>query len=259
MKSLKDKVILITGASSGIGLAAARLFHSDGAKLVLAARNRSRLEPVAEELSGSVAVQTDVTQAESAAGLARTALDRFGRIDVLVNSAGILLYKKASECTDEENRALLETNYFGAVRCVNAVLPAMRRQRAGHIVNLSSVAGCMGLPRLAYYGASKFALRGYSHALRQELREEGIGVSVVCPGTVDTPMAGEILEEAARNGRRIFPVPAGAVAETIRSSILNNRAETVLPLPVRVLSWIHFFAPWAAEAIAERFRSGGRR
>ena len=257
MKSFSDKVAIVTGASSGIGLATARLLHREGAKVVLAARNAGKLEAAARELPGSLAVPTDVTRDESVAALAARTLERFGRIDLLVNDAGILFYKKMSDSSAEENRAMMETNYFGAVRCTDAVLPAMRRQGGGNIVNVASIAGLIGFPRLGYYGASKFALVGYSHALRQELKKENIRVSVVCPGTVETPMTRQIMDEAVGRGRRVVTVPTEAVARAIMRAARRDLAEVVLPFPVRFLRGLHFFAPSFAEWLAGRFRAGG--
>jgi NADP-dependent 3-hydroxy acid dehydrogenase YdfG len=147
----KDKVVIITGASGGIGLETARLLLKAGAHVVLASRNKEKLDSLASEMTGVLAVPTDVTQDSSVDNMVAQTLQKYGRIDILVNNAGILYYKPMADTTPSEIRALMETNYYGAVRCTNAVLPSMKKQKHGMIINVASIAGRVGFPKLGYY------------------------------------------------------------------------------------------------------------
>lgn len=186
------QTILVTGASSGIGQATARLLADRGFTVFGTAR-----KPAARKQSDVTMVPLDVRSDESV----RACVAEVGRVDVLVNNAGYSLTGAAEETSLEEAKAQLETNFFGLVRMVNAVLPAMRAAGAGKIVNVSSLAGNTAIPFSGFYSASKFAVEGYSEALWHELRPFGISVSLVEPGFVNTPI-GEASPGAAH------PLPA---------------------------------------------------
>lgn len=251
----KNKVAIITGASSGIGLAAAKLFFQNGAKCVLAARRKGLIDSIAKELEGSLPIETDVTQKKSVENLVSESLKVFGRIDILINNAGILIYKPIEQCSQEELRDVMEVNYFGAVRCVNAILPIMKKQGGGAIVNVASIAGKIGFPSLGYYAASKFAMVGYSQALRQELKQYGIFVSTICPGTVYTPMTEEIIEGAKKKGKNVLPISAETVAEKILFAIEKKKSEVFVPQATHLLYFLHFFFPNFTEWLAWKFRA----
>lgn len=179
------KVVLVTGASSGIGRAAAEMLAERGFRVFGTSRR-----PAARETSSRVQMlPLDVRSEESARACVDTVLQEAGRIDVLVNNAGHSLAGALEETTMEQAKDLFETNFFGAVRMVQAVLPAMRRQRSGQIINMSSLAGLVPAPFMGIYNASKFALEGYSESLRHELQPLNIRVSLVEPGFIKTDLA----------------------------------------------------------------------
>lgn len=185
-----SQTVLVTGASSGIGQATARLLAERGFTVFGTARKPSP-QP------GVTMVALDVRSDESVRACVEQVIAKARRLDVLVNNAGYAVTGAAEETSVDEAKAQLETNFFGAVRMVNAVLPGMRAAAAGKIINISSLAGNTAIPYSAFYSASKFALEGYSEALWYEVRPFGISVSLVEPGFVNTPI-GEASPAAAR-------------------------------------------------------------
>jgi NAD(P)-dependent dehydrogenase (short-subunit alcohol dehydrogenase family) len=181
---LDQKVLLITGASSGVGQSTARLFSQRGYKVFGTSRNPA----IAETIPAVEMLPLDVRADDSARACVEAVSNRAGRIDVLINNAGYELAGAVEELTAEEARAQFETNFFGVIRMVNAVLPLMRRQKRGHIVNVSSLAGMSSIPFLGIYCASKFALEGYTEALRHEVKPFNIHVSMTEAGFLRTPM-----------------------------------------------------------------------
>ncbi len=205
-------VVVITGASAGIGRATAVRFAREGANLVLAARSQERLERLAERLDQRFSVETlvvrcDVREHEQVDALVEAALARFGRIDVLVNNAGYGLYGRVEDTPEEAFRDLLETNVLGTHHAIRAVLPHMRRQGSGHIVNVGSVVGKRSWPYHGAYAASKFALTGLTQALRGELAGSGVTVSLVLPASTDT----EFFANAPTYSPEYVPAPLGPV------------------------------------------------
>ena len=186
-----SQTVLVTGASSGIGQATARLLAEHGFNVFGTAR-----KPQASRSGKVTMVPLDVRSDDSVKSCIQHVLSQAGRIDVLVNNAGYSLMGAAEETSLEEARAQLETNFWGVVRMVNAVLPAMRTAGAGKIVTIGSLAGITAIPFGAFYTASKFALEGYLEALWHELRPFGIHVTLIEPGFVSTPI-GESTQVAA--------------------------------------------------------------
>lgn len=183
---LKDKVIIITGASSGIGAALARALAVEGAKLALAARNAEALAGVSADCPHAISLPTDVTDPAACAELIQKTVDHFGRLDVLVNNAGLSMLARFETIEDFALfERLMAVNYFGAVYCTQAALPHLRT-RKGLILNVSSLAGKTGVPLRTGYSASKHALQGFMDSLRIELMGSGVDVSMVSPGFVDT-------------------------------------------------------------------------
>jgi NAD(P)-dependent dehydrogenase (short-subunit alcohol dehydrogenase family) len=178
------KIVLITGASSGNGQATARLLAQQGYRVFGTSRTPASREPLPRvEL-----IALDVRSDESVAAGVRTVVEQAGRIDVLINNAGYELGGALEETTLDEAKGQFETNFFGVVRMVRAVLPMMRQQRRGQIIHIGSLAGLVGVPFLGMYSASKFALEGYTEALRHEVKPFNIRVSLVEPGFLRTPM-----------------------------------------------------------------------
>lgn len=222
-RKLKDSVVVITGASSGIGKATALRFASKGATLALGARREGPLQDVVQacERNGgrAIAVQVDVTKEDQVQNLARQAIENFGRIDVWVNNAGVMLFGSFEESPPEVFRQVFETNLFGNVNGARAVLPYFREQGNGVLINMSSVYGAAGAPYLTAYVSSKFAVRGFSESLRLELEDEdNIHVCTVLPASIDTPL----FQHAANySGRQVRPVPPIYDAELVAKRIVE--------------------------------------
>lgn len=188
---------LITGCSSGLGRAMAQCLLEDGQNVVMTARDPSTLSDLAERFPNAAVSALDVTNKTEVVGATRLALERFGGIDVLVNNAGYGYRAAVEEADDEDVKALLDTNFFGPVSMIKAVLPSMRAQRKGTIINVSSIAGRFAAPGSGFYSASKFALEGMSNALMKEVGPLGIRVMVVEPGAFRTDFAGRSLHQSS--------------------------------------------------------------
>ena len=228
---LKAKNVVITGASSGIGRATAIEMARRGANVVLAARRLELLEKVAEECRAfgvtAVAVETDVTDA----GACRRLIETAGQVDVLVNNAGFAVFDEIAGARAEDLRAMMATNFFGAVHCTQAVLPRMLARGAGTIVNVASIAGIMGYARMGGYCATKFALIGMTEALRDEVLGKGVRVALVCPGTTET----EFFVKAERGkmpgaSRLILATSPERVARAVCHAAEDGRYRRILPL-----------------------------
>ena len=184
----KDKVVWITGASSGIGEALAEQFAKHGAKIVLSARRENVLKSVQEKVGlndkNSLIIPLDVTDYSSATSATQQVIEKFGKIDILVNNAGIAYRSVIEEMYPRGEMIQFQTNYFGAMHLIRLVLPKMREKGTGQIINVSSVSGMMAMPTMGVYSASKFALEGASEALWYELRPWNIRVSLIQPGFV---------------------------------------------------------------------------
>lgn len=197
MNRFTDKVIWITGASSGIGEALAKAFAAEGAKLVLSARRTAELERVRDAIGGPDApvsprvalVPMDVADLDAVPGKAREALAAFGRIDMVVNNAGISQRSLAKDTTLDVDLRLMQVNYFGTVAVTKAVLPHMMARGTGHLVAVSSLVGKFGTPWRSAYAASKHALHGFFDSLRAELADTAIQVTLICPGFIRTDVS----------------------------------------------------------------------
>jgi short-subunit dehydrogenase len=191
---VRNAAVIITGASAGIGHETALEFARQGAHVVLAARREERLRELARRCEAlgtalgvrALPVPTDIGRGEDVEALVRATLDAFGRVDVLVNNAGFGFSGTIEETTEADMRELMDVNYFGAFNAVRAVLPHMRAQRRGHIVNVSSVVGKMAFPYHGAYSSTKFALVALTEALRGELAGSGVTATVVLPGSTRT-------------------------------------------------------------------------
>lgn len=190
---LNDKVVVVTGASSGIGAALSMLLASQGAAVVLAARRVTRLNEVAEHITKKggtcLPVVCDVTEREEAEHLIQTTIQRFGALDILVNNAGRGHFANVEETTDEMIQSMFAVNVYSLWYTTRPALRQMKKQGSGHIINIASIAGKLGFPYNSAYVAAKHACVGFTHALRQELVETGIHATVVCPAGVLTEWA----------------------------------------------------------------------
>lgn len=188
MSNIQDKVVIITGASSGIGEATANELASKGAKLVLAARREDRLKKLHEEIEkngGKAGYKvTDVASNEQMEELAQYALSEFGKIDVMVNNAGVMPLSLLIEKKVNEWNTMIDVNLKGVLYGIAAVLPSMRERKSGHIINVSSIAGHLVGPATAVYSATKFAVRALTEGLRQEEAANNIRTTIISPGSV---------------------------------------------------------------------------
>ncbi|MFY7965343.1 MAG: oxidoreductase [Chitinophagaceae bacterium] len=186
-----SKVWFITGCSTGFGRAVANEVLSQGNNVVVTARRVSDIEDiVAKYPNNAIAVALDVTNKEQIESSVQAALNKFGRIDVLLNNAGIGYFGAIEESEEAEVRKMFEINVFGLGNMTNAVLPTMRKQKSGHIINIASIGGLVGFPGIGYYNATKFAVDGLSESLSKEVAHLGIKVTVVCPSGFRTDWAG---------------------------------------------------------------------
>lgn len=191
--SFRDRVVFITGGSRGLGLLMARRFAAEGAHLALCARDPEELERAAEELRGHgteiVTVQCDVSKREHVEDAVGLAIRQLGRIDVLINNAGVITSGPMEHMEQADYEETMNIHFFGPLHMIQAVLPYMKRQGHGRIVNISSIGGKISVPHLLPYCASKFALTGYSDGLRAELAKDNILVTTICPGLMRTGSA----------------------------------------------------------------------
>jgi NADP-dependent 3-hydroxy acid dehydrogenase YdfG len=224
MAKLDGKVAVITGASSGIGAATAEALAEEGATVVVAARRKERLSELVERLNGdrgkALAVECDVTDEQQAHDMIRKAKDEFGRVDILINNAGIMQLSKIQKDLSDEWRTMFEVNVLGLLYATNAAIEVMREQGSGHLVNISSLASRGTRPGLGVYSGTKMAVNGISESLRQELLEDNIRVTMVEPGAVETELPDHITDEEAREGlsallEQLEPLQAEDIASAI--------------------------------------------
>ena len=255
MDNIAGKTIVLTGASQGLGLVMARALADAGAKLVLAARNADALAQVAQELQArgtrALAVPCDVTRERDRQTLLKQALAESGPIDVLVNNAGIEELAAYAEQDPAMVTRIIETNLLAPMLLARAALPAMLERKAGHIVNIASLAGRTGMPFGSAYAGSKGGLAEWSISLAAELQGSGVAVSVICPGfTGGTGM----------HARKQLPAPRSIgesrpedVANALLQTLKKPRVEIIVnPKPVRLLMALRALAPEAALALGRR-------
>ena len=244
----KNKVVVITGASSGIGETTAIKFARKHANVVLVARRKEKLLEVEKKISNfsgsSLVCQCDVSNKEQVEGMSKKVLDTFGRIDVLVNNAGFVIYGKVSELSNEEIVAQMETNYFGMIYCTKAFLPQMLEQQSGHFVNIASVGASFGVPGIASYCATKYAMLGFSEGLRHELDGTGVGLTVVSPIMVRTPL----FDHPSFTNFSRFSTGISLSSETVAKAIIkasnSPRFEIVVPSVARAGIWFKQTFPY---------------
>jgi len=250
---LKQKTVVVTGASSGIGRAAALEFARRGANLVLAARRGELLEEIARECrtigANCKIVLTDVTQRADCEHL----IDMAGSVDVLVNNAGFAIFDAIESARPDDLASMMQTNYFGTVWCTQAVLPQMLARGNGTIVNVASIAGIMGYARMGGYCATKFAVIGFSETLRDEVLGRGVRVAMVCPGTVET----EFFVKAERGkmpgaSRLILAIKPEKVARAIANAAEDGRYRRILPLGAAMFIRFKEICPRLAHILMRR-------
>ncbi|HEX5128352.1 MAG TPA: SDR family oxidoreductase [Usitatibacter sp.] len=257
---MRDKVVVITGASKGIGAELARQLAAKGAKLALAARDLSDLEKVADQCrkagGSAIAIRADVTLDRDCAAIMTGAALAYERIDVLVNNAGATMWARFEEIEDVSILdRIMQVNYMGAVRCTKHALPYLRQSR-GLIVGIASLTALTGVPTRSGYAASKHAMRGFFDSLRIELMGTGVDVTMIYPGFVDT---GIRENSAGPDGKPIGHVPVRldmmSVEECARITVAAMQArkrEVVMTARGKMGAWLKLVAPGAVDRMAKR-------
>jgi NAD(P)-dependent dehydrogenase (short-subunit alcohol dehydrogenase family) len=261
MHPLENKVVLITGGSSGIGRATALRLAGQGARIVLAARGVEALDQVVQEIAAlgaeAIRVATDVTDSDQCRRAVEAAVERFGGLDVLLCSAGVSLRANFVDCKLDVLERVVQVNFFGTLYATYHAVPHIRRSR-GSLVAISSLTGVRGTPSYAVYGASKFAIQGLYDSLRLELAGSGVHVGVVSPGFVDTPLRervlrpdGQIWEKAPPPPFRIWPVEL--CVDRIVQLIVKRRKHALIPRFVGpLLGMDQILGGWIGDMILAR-------
>lgn len=219
--SAENKVVVIMGALSGIGAATVKVLAEQNAKLVIAARRKERLDEIKDKYCSAeiTSVVADVTNFEDVQRVIDTAVDKYGRIDVLYNNAGIMPVNPLSKGQRQEWQKILDVNVMGVLNGISAVLPVMIKQQSGHIIATDSVAGHVVVPNLAVYNGSKFAVRAIMEGLRQEQRVNGIKTSIVSPGAVATELFNSINDPKNREAEIETEKAIGLKADEIAKAV----------------------------------------
>jgi short-subunit dehydrogenase len=260
LKRLSDQVIVITGASSGIGLCTARMAAAKGAKVVLAARNHEALQQAVSEIEAdggeALAVVADVGVKDQVQRIADAAIERFGGFDTWVNDAGVGIWGRLNEVSEEDARRLFDTNYWGVVHGSMIAARKLNVRGGGAIINLGSVASDVALPLQGMYSASKHAVKGFTDALRMELEEEGAPVSVtlIKPASIGTPMPEHFKNETGRKGQ--FPPPVYApeeVARAILHAAVHRERDIRVGSASKAMGGMGKMTPRLFDRIGERF------
>ena len=255
----RGQVVIVTGASSGIGRATSLAFAREGARVVLGARRKDELEEAAAlaRRGGreARAVACNVTVPAQVKRLVEAAVERWGRLDVVVANAGVGLIGDLLETSRDDLRHVFEVNVMGVVNTIHAAVPAMVASGGGTVVIVSSVLGYRGIPRYAGYCASKFALNGLAEALRDELAPVGVRVTLVCPGLTDTEFYARRLgtsgPEPVRDKFR--PMSAEAVASGLVDAVHRRRKRVVMTAGGKVLAQVSRHAPWLADFMISKW------
>ena len=254
-KSLKGKVILITGASSGFGEDAARLFAKEGCKLVLAARRMDRLQALAasiQDIGGyAMAIPVDVTECADIENLVQSTLDLYGQIDILFNNAGFGRLDWLENLDPERDiETQVQVNLTGLIQVTRAVLPHMLERGQGHIINMSSVAGWIAPPTYTIYSATKFGVRGFTDALRREAQPFGVHVSGIYPGYADTEFGQHSGNHPMKQSglRRYFPTASSdEIAERVVEIAKHPRRAVIIPWYYNIVIWADWYMPWLVD------------
>lgn len=242
MNNVQDKVVVITGASSGIGEAASQLLHEKGAKLVLGARRTEKLEQIKSNLEDNVIIQsTDVTQPAEVESLVQLALKEYGKVDVLINNAGLMPQSFLGDNKINEWNQTIDVNLKGVLYGIGAVIPSMRENKSGHIINIASIAGHQVNPGGAVYCATKFGVRALTEALRQEEASLGsnIRTTIISPGAIDTELLDHITDNNLKEGMESVykdAIKPEEIAQTIVAAIDTDEATSINEIVVRPTS-----------------------
>jgi len=260
--NFKDKTVIITGGSEGVGAATARKFANSGANLLLVARSKKNLETIAEELRNKTRVEImamDVSDEDACANLFRKAAFEFGKIHVLVNNAGCHERGAVETIATEDLGKMIDVNLKAPIVLCRLVIPYMRDVGGGAIINVASLAGRVPVPGAATYSATKFGLRAFTFALGEELKSAGIKLAVVSPGPIDT---GFIMANIDNVNDLTFSQPivtADEVAEEIMKLCINNKPERSMPPISGLLSTVSYLFPGIGRLMRPLLLAKGRR
>jgi NAD(P)-dependent dehydrogenase (short-subunit alcohol dehydrogenase family) len=261
---MDKKTVIITGGSSGIGRACALRFAAAGYQVVICGRDENRLTHVTEELKHHptevLAVKADVGRQEDCRHLIESCLHRFGRVDVLINNAGVSMRAAFHKTQPEVLHTLMNTNFWGTVYCTQEALPHLL-QTGGVVVGISSIAGRVGLPGRTLYSASKFAMEGFLEALRIEYLHRGLHVLVVCPGFTESNIRVAALTEdgspqgySPRQEKKMMS--AAAVADRIFQAVIQRHREIILTVEGKTTLWLKKFFPALLDRLIYRQMKG---
>ncbi len=254
-----NPVIIITGASSGIGAATAKVFASEGYRVVLAARRKEQLNSLAEEVQvtggEALVVPTDITQLSQIENLVYQSLEHFGQIDILLNNAGLgrlSWLEKLDPVNDIEFQ--IQVNLIGLIQMTRAVLPHMIARKQGHIINIGSIAGLIATPTYSVYAATKYGLRGFTEALRREVSIHGIYVSGIYPGGVATEFSEKagIKRKTNISTPRFLKLTADDVARSVFNVTKKPYRAVIIPGLMRPTVWLSVIFPGLVDWIIER-------
>jgi short-subunit dehydrogenase len=260
---MNDKVVIITGASSGIGAATAVRLARENMRLTLAARRLERLEQVAAQVRAlgaqALVVQADVCQTQDQEQIVQTTLERWGRIDVLLNNAGVGNEPPFCEAAMGDARQRIHTNLVAVIELAQAVLPVMLRQKSGHIINVASIAGLIATPGNAVYCAGKFGVVGFSDALRRDLLGTGVNVSAFCPGFIPTEISPVLQAHVEGKPARYIPglMPVSYAADQLARLIRRPRRRLIIPRSWIVLVWLANLCPWLVDWVSPVYKARG--
>ncbi|WP_195701624.1 SDR family oxidoreductase [Companilactobacillus futsaii] len=231
--SLQDKVVVIMGASSGIGAATAKLLASKGAKVTIAARRMNRLEEIkqANPDSDILAVEADVTKAKEVQNVIDQTVAKFGRVDALYNNAGIMPVNNLDQIAQDEWQNMLDINVKGVLNGIAAALPVMKKQKSGHIITTSSVLGYEVLPGYAAYSGTKYAVRAIMEGLRQEEHQNNIKTTIIAPGSVKTELYKSVNNSAAHDGLEKVMQASGTQMTSLNPEEIAQAVAFVIDTP----------------------------
>lgn len=250
-----NKVVIITGASSGIGRATALAFARERAITILASRSLENLQKVADEIrafkTDVLVIPTDVSLQNSVHNMVEKVMARYGRVDILFNNAGSAFVGPINhEKFVEDTKKMIEVDFFGTVYCTKEVLPIMKKQGAGYIINMSSVVGRKAFPHFGGYSASMHAISGFTDALRQELHGSGIDVSIIHPALTQTPLLEHVNpEEMPPPFKRFTPISAESVAEAVLKGINKKQYRVIVPFQPKMLLLADAISPRLGDLI----------
>lgn len=255
----RGKVVVITGASMGIGEALARAFAHEGCKVVLSSRDPARLDAARGRVGTqerTLAIACDVRNREEIDRLLGLTLHNFGRVDIWINNAGFGLQDSVAAMDMRACRDMFDTNLFGAIECMQAVVPVMKRQGGGMIINVSSIAGHIPLPYMAAYSATKFAMNAISKGARMELRASGVHVMTVCPGTIATSFSENVVKGKERfrvgGANRRRGISADRVAAAVVKACGPEKRELIVPWQHHISAKFYQLFPWLVEWVMSR-------